>query len=175
MAAPQTHGTVTVIIFMGLSALGLIGKITIWEYLSVIFWGFLIDLDHLISWKYVKDLPDRIFKRGGGAPQEGADFVSWLHIWPGLLLVWAWGFVFNNLFPGFKIWLPFPFWLIHIIIDYFQRSDGKFPHYHFLYPLIKRKYFRKKGYPIKVPAEFIIGGFILLIICFAVLGFLVAR
>lgn len=176
MAAPQTHGLIDLVvfgIFILLSALGLAGKISLAEYLSGIFWGMMIDLDHLLYWKYVKDIPARIFKRGGGGPADDIKpFPSWLHLWPGLILVLAWGFFFHSINSSFRVWFPFVFWLIHRTIDRFQRSDGKYPHYPLLYPIIKKLFYRKRGYSIKSPAEFILDSTILLFTCFILLGLL---
>jgi len=177
MAAPQTHGVIDLTIFgifILLSALGLAGKITFWEYLSGICWGVIIDFDHFLSkkgLKYLKDIPARVFKRGGGPPAEDVgNFPSLLHLWPGFILVWVWGILFHLINPPFRIWFPFVFWLAHNVVEYYQRSDGKYPHYHILYPFIKKLYYREKGYPIKPPAEFILDSTILLVICLVLLG-----
>jgi len=180
MAAPQTHAVMDLLlvgILALLAALGVFHKITLWEYLSVIFWGFLIDFDHLLSWSWVKDLPNRIFKRGGGAPKAGLKaFPSWLHLWPGFILVWLWGIVVVRFFePTFRLWLPFVFWSIHVVIDYYQRSEGVAPHLHFFYPFNKKLYYREKGYPIKRPVEFILDSFILALVCLVLVGFIIAK
>lgn len=181
--SPQSHGVVSLAIFgilILLSALGLMGKISRAEYLSGIFWIIFVDIDHFIfkkGWKYFKDIPDRIFKRGGGGPaDEVGHFPSWFHLWPGFILVWLWGFFFFLFIDSsFRFWFPFIFWLIHRTIDRFQKSDGRYPHYSFFYPLIKKLYYRKNGYPVKPPSEFIIDSTILLFVVLVLLGLLILK
>jgi len=183
MAASQTHGLIDLGIFgifILLSALGLTGKITFWEYVSGIFWGVLIDFDHFISkkgLKYLKDIPDRIFKRGGGGPSEDiGNFPCLFHLLPGFIIVWLWGLAFHHFSHSpFRFWFPFVFWAVHTIIDYLQRSDGKYPHYHILYPFVKKLIYQKKGYPIKSPAEFIVVSTVFLVVVYVLFGLLILR
>ncbi len=179
MASPQTHGAISLAIFgifILLSALGLANKITFWEYVSAIIWGIFIDFDHFLNWKYVKDLLKRI-KRGGGMPGEQIEqFVSWLHVFPGLVLVWVWGIAFHWFVPSFRIWFPFLFWAIHMTVDFLQKDPtGKFPHFSLLYPFDKKKYMPKHGYPVKPPWEFILDSFVLLLVALVLLGLLILK
>ena len=177
MASPQTHGLFTVSIlavFLLLSILGLAGEITLWEYFSAILWGVFIDLEHFFYWSYLKDLPSRI-KRGGGMPSKQAQGKkAWLHMWPGLLVVIAFGFFFHLVVASsFRWYFPLIFWAIHVLLDYFQNS----PSYSFFYPYHTREELRppKRSYPVKPPWEFMLSSAIWMIICFVLLGLLIFK
>jgi len=179
MAAPQTHGLVSfaiLAVFLLLAALGLTTGITFWEFVSTIIWGVLFDFcDHFTSWSYLKDIPARI-KRGGGMPAKDVKIpISWMHLWPGFCLVWVWGFGFNFFDSSFRCYLPFIFWATHVVIDRFQKNLDYDPHRSFWYPIIKKTYIPKQGYPIKPPAEFIISSGIWMIISFLLLGLYLYR
>ena len=151
------------------------GKITFWEYFSVFLWGVAIDFDHFLSWSYVKDLPARI-KRGGGMPARDVKIpISWLHLWPGFVLVWLWGFAFHYFVSSFRLYIPFVFWLLHVVTDYFQKNLDYNPHRSPLYPFHKKTWVPKFGYPIKSPSEFILGDHIWMVISFILLGILILR
>ncbi|MBD3282303.1 MAG: hypothetical protein GF387_01720 [Candidatus Portnoybacteria bacterium] len=174
MAAPQTHGLISIFIlflFIFLASLGLVGEIGIWEFFSVLVWGVLIDFDHLIYPAYVRDLFRRVLE--GGSPKKGLDnFVPWFHTWVGFLLSWIWGFGFHWFVNSdFLIFLPPLVWYIHFLVDIFQKTEEA-PRYSFFYPFIKKRYYRNNGYPIKPAGEFIIGSFIWMIVAFVLLGIL---
>lgn len=175
MASPQTHGLFTVsilIVFLGLSVFGLTGEVIFWEYLSAILWGVFIDLEHFLSPSYLKDLPKRI-KRGGGMPSEKAQHKKvWFHMWPGVPAVIAYGLFFHLIInPSFRWWLPVIAWLLHVIIDQFQKS----PRYSFFYPYPTKKEIPAPTwtiYPVKPPWEFMLNGAIWMLIGFVLLGLL---
>ena len=171
MAAPQTHGLITVIL---LGIIGWVSKISNWEFFSAILFGVGIDFfDHIWSKSYVKDILRRI--REGGAPADDVKIpISWLHLWPGFVLAWGWGTVFYFLDFDFAIYFPFLFWLAHVSVDKFQK-DSKFPHRSFFYPLNRKKIIPKIGYPVKPVIEFVIGSLIWMAICFVLLGLLILK
>lgn len=178
MAAPQTHGLASIsiiFVFILLAVLGLAAKITFWEFISALFFGVGIDfLDHF-SLSYLKDIPARV-KRGRGMPAKDVKIlVPWLHLWPGLILVGIWTILFRILTPSFRIYLPFIFWVIHIVVDRFQKNLNYDPHRSFWYPFSKKTYIPKHGYPIKPASEFIIDSALWMAIAFVLLGLLILK
>ena len=178
MASPQTHGLISVSllsVFLVLAAAGLM-KLTLWEFTNALLWGVFIDLDHMVSKRYIRDLIPRILKRGGGMPAKNIELISWLHLWPGLILVIVWGVFFNLVFRNSPLYLPFYFpflfWSVHVIVDRFQKNPTYMPHKSFWWPFSKRTFIPKKGYPVKPPAEFIINSAIWMLIAFILLALL---
>lgn len=179
MASPMTHGLIGMGALGGLLVLvvlSLFSRPNIWEYVSVFIWTVGFDfVDPFFSKSYLKDLWNRIFERGGGPPAEHVKLmVPWFHVLPGLVSVWIYSiglyivviFVFNS---SFRIWLPFVFWALHVLVDHFQRDTKQYSPF---YPLHKKTWRTKKGYPIKPPAEFIFNSFIWMMISFVLLGLL---
>ncbi len=153
MAAPQTHGYIT----FGLIWLILVVRgMNFLEFASAVIWGILIDADHFFSISYVKDLFRRIKQGGGPAPDVELP-ACWLHLWPGAIALLGFSLVLIFLNPSipspFSAIIPILFWATHILVDGFQ----KFPQKHILYPFIKTEYTPEIGYPVKPPAEFILG------------------
>ena len=174
MASPQTHGIITLFIWGILSVFGLVIKVTPWEFVSILFFGIGIDLDHLVSWSYLRDVPSRI-KRGGGMPaKEAMISTCWLHLWPGLVLACLWVIISCCFDSSFRVYLPFVFWLVHLAVDYFEKNPSN-PHLSFWYPFSQKKTFTKNGYPVKSPAEFIINSAIWMLIALVFLGIMIFK
>lgn len=188
MAAPQSHGLIgmaSFVIFLLLGGLSLVGKISFWDYFSVCIWFFLLPdaVDICLSRSFLKDLFSRIFKRGGGPPAKDVKVpIAWAHtIWIFLLIWTLYVFVLYSVavfifHSSFNIWLSFVssfvLWSIHVAIDHLQKGDV---HYSPFYPLHKKTWILKWGYPIKPPAEFILGETIWMLISFMLLGILILK
>lgn len=159
MAAPQTHLCTTFAVRTLLTlAFGMVFSKT--ELFLVYFWGCGLDfIDHFTSPEFAKDVffvrIPRFFKGGAvGAPSEGIEIPTcWLHIWPGAILSLTCGLVF---FPLALSWIPFLFWLQHIVIDWGQKNEGNWPEIPFLYPVMQKRWVKKRGYPIKARTEILI-------------------
>lgn len=171
MASPQTHGLITLLILFVFS---LFGKITSWEYLTAIFWGILIDIDHFTSLSYIKDLKRRI-KEKGGLPANNVKFSrEWLHKWPGLLAAFGCGATLSLIMNDFRFYLPVIVLITHLIVDYFQGIP-----YHlrqsFWYPFRKTATVpsEKFLYPVKPPREFIITSGLWMLASLILLGILI--
>lgn len=146
MATPQAHGLLTI---LTLIIFRFFGKITFCEYLSALIWGMGIDVDHFFvwSWDYWKNVCRRICN---GQPENHSKHpASWLHLWPGMILVFFFGYSLARWQSSFRWYLPLVFWLSHAGFDFLQKSEHPYP----WYPLIKRFWEPRWGYPNKSPHE----------------------
>ena len=166
MAAPQTHFVIA-FVFRAILEFAFKIKLSLEELFSIYFWGSLMDfVDHFTSPSYVKDIISVRFKRllkGGdfGAPSVGVKIPKcWFHLWPGAVLAWLWGFGGLIVNFSFMIWIPFIFWFQHVLTDKFQKNDGSYPHYPFIYPVLAKKWEKRRGYPIKSRTEILISTFL---------------
>jgi hypothetical protein len=172
MASPQTHGLVTVITLLVLQAIG--KSISTAELWLAIGFGVAIDIDHFTSWDFVKDSFHRI--KTGGAPDKGVKIpIPWLHLWPGLILAVLTGSIVYVIQPAIVFYWPLVFWTIHRLIDYGQKNEEYYPHYHLLYPSYKGTWSIKWGYPAKPPVEFIIGSHVWMVVAIILFALLIAK
>lgn len=131
MALPTSHGLV---VLVGLGAMSLTGDVSGVEFIAAGTCGVLTDTDHMGS-GYLKDLVPRI-RRGGGVASRDFKFPTcWFHLWPGLILSVVMGIVLHYLDPSFRIYLPFLFWMSHMVVDEFEKQPDWSEHKHFFYPL----------------------------------------
>lgn len=157
MAAPQTHFAITGLIQIFLMFVLNI-KFNFWEWTTFWIWGVGIDIDHLTSWSYVKDVFTTRFPRllkGGdfGEPSSNVRIpIGYFHIWTvtPFILIYL-GFFYFVLQIDVAFWIIFLPWFIHWTIDRFQKSDE----ISFFYPW-RDKQKRKWGYPVKSRKEMII-------------------
>jgi len=175
--APQTHGLITLMIvgiFVLASALGLTKQVSLLEYVSILIWGVGIDIDHFLNANgkaYFKDVLRRSKKGGGKISGDIKSLICIFHIWPGLVMVWMWGFGMRYFFRDFRPWIPFVFWAIHVIIDRFQNTpEFTFGHINFFYPFLKKEKRVEKGYPMKPPWEFILDATLAILALFVLVG-----
>lgn len=164
MATPQAHGVLTI---LALIIFRFFGKITYWEYVFALIWGMGIDIDHFFvwSWDYWKNVCRRICN---GQPETNDKHpASWLHLWPGMILVLFFGWFLARWRFG-RWYLPFVFWLSHAGFDFLQKSE----HAYFWYPLITKKLWEPKwGYPNKSPKESVLCCLILIVVSFVLFAF----
>lgn len=169
MAAPQTHFVVIWVVYRILTWVVGIHLYTI-EALAIFFFGVGIDIDHFSSREFARDIfKVRItrFLKGGdvGKPSEGIrDPFPWFHSVLLLFVVIPTGFLFwLRVKSVFVALIPVGFWLIHIIVDKFQASEG-IAYFSFFWPFVSKKKIRKGGYPIKSREEVLVATIISAII-----------
>lgn len=146
MATPQAHGILTI---LALIIFRFFDKITYWEYVSALIWGMGIDVDHFFvwSWSYWKNVCRRVCN---GEPENDSRHpASWLHLWPGVILVLFYSWLSARWQSPFRFYLPFVFWFVHVGFDFLQKSEHPYP----WYPLTKKFWQPKWGYPNKSPKE----------------------
>lgn len=159
MAAPQTHFVATFGFRMAFTVISGVA-FTVSQLFWVYFWGCLMDfLDHFTSSSYTRDVffvrMPKFFKGGDfGSPSQGVKNPNcWLHIWPGAIFSLVCGLA---LFPQAIWWAPSFFWFQHVLLDKFQKNDGSYLDIPFFYPLKKKKWHLRDGYPIKSRKEILI-------------------
>lgn len=186
MAAPTTHAVVSWVILRaylykkGLQLYSVEGVIGVF---CAFFFGVAFDFfDHFLGApeSFKEDLKvrfNKMLKLQGAPPTKGVEIpIDWMHGWLGLILVLLSGFVLYIIFPHSILFVVlFAFWLVHVAIDKLQRTDETSPYKcSFWYPIKKRKYSQKWGYPIKPRAEIVVSLFLCgLIAVFEIVFFLV--
>ena len=183
MAAPTTHAIISWAILRvylckkGLQLYSFEGMVA---GFCAFFFGVAFDFfDHFLGApeSFKKDLKvrlKRMLKFQSAPPSKGVEFpVGWLHGWLGLFLILVSGFVLYSLFPHSILFvLPFVFWFVHVAIDKLQRNDETAPYnYSFWYPINKKKYSQKWGYPIKSQAEIGVSLALCAVIAFYEIGY----
>jgi len=123
--------------------------------------GIAVLADHFWVKEYRKDVVFRVlrFLHGGevGPTTKGVEGPPcWLHLWPVIIVIPVWTYVFRRIDFCFAIWIPSVFWLVHKITDKLQMNDGSYPHYPFFYPFVKKVWRKKGGYPIKSRKEVLV-------------------
>jgi hypothetical protein len=166
VAAPQTHFVVTWVVFRIFTWIFGI-TFSVWETVSIFFWGFFIDFDHFLNPEFVKDvlkvrIPKLLHGRGGEPSPGIKGAPCWMHLWPGFILAIIWGLGSHGVDESFRWWLPIFFLSVHCWgIDRWQISLSYMPDYlSFLHPLKKRGYRRRRGYPVKARAEILAATFL---------------